>query len=141
MERSPDASKTSQTAADGGVEVERATNNTVAGAYQSWDLGIAQVASVGADWLAMRRIEAFLAASFQRGVARNEGPVFEDADLVGENVDVEDAPPRRVGYAVEIAADADHAFMRSAPLEPQHGPVGRGREGLSATLFPRRKPG
>ena len=49
MERSPDASKTSQTAADGGVEVERATNSTVAGAYQSWDLRIAQVASVGAN--------------------------------------------------------------------------------------------
>ena len=54
----------------------------------------------------------------------------QDADLVSENVDVEDAPLGRVGHAVEIAADADHALVRSSPLEPQHRPVGRGRQGL-----------
>ena len=78
----------------------------------------------------MGRIEPLLTASFQRGVDCNECFVFEDTDLVGKNVDVEDAPPRRVGHAVEIAADADHAFMRSTPLEPQHCPVGNGRQGF-----------
>src|SRR6185437_15605444 len=38
--------------------------------------------------------------------------------------------PGRVGHAVEIAADADHAFVRSAPLEPQHRPVGCDGQGF-----------
>ena len=74
----------------------------------------------------MRRIEPFLAPSLQRSVGGNERPVFEDADLVGENMHVEHAPPGRVGHAVAVAADADHAFVRGAPLEAQHCPVGRG---------------
>jgi hypothetical protein len=41
-----------------------------------------------------------------------------------------DAPSRGVGHAVEIAADADHAFVRSPPLEPQHRPVGRDGQGF-----------
>jgi hypothetical protein len=44
----------------------------------------------------MRRIEPFLATPFQRCVCGNERPVFKDADLIGENVDVENAPRRRV---------------------------------------------
>jgi hypothetical protein len=78
----------------------------------------------------MRRIEPLFTPSFQRRMGRNKRPVLEDADLVGENVDVEHSPPGRVGHAVEIAADADHAFMRSTPLEPQHCPVGNGRQGF-----------
>ena len=78
--------QTFETAADGGVEVERATNDAVAGARQNCGLRIARVASTRTGGLAMRRIEPFLAASFQSGVGRNKRPVFEDADLVGENV-------------------------------------------------------
>jgi hypothetical protein len=37
-------------------------------------------------------IEPFLAASLERCVGRDKHAVFEDADLVGENVDIEDAP-------------------------------------------------
>ena len=54
----------------------------------------------------MPKIEPFLTPPLKRGVGRNERPVFEDAHLVGENVDVEDAPPGGVGHAVEIAADS-----------------------------------
>jgi hypothetical protein len=43
---------------------------------------------------------------------------------------VEYAAPRRVGHALEIAADADHAFMRSSPLEPQHRAVGLAWQGF-----------
>ena len=84
------------------------------------------------------------AASFQRERgSQRRGPVFEDADLVGENVDVEDAPPRRVGYAVEVAADADHVpnFMQKRAARAAAPPGRAWPEGLSATLFPRRKPG
>jgi len=69
----------------------------------------------------MRRIEPLLAASLQREVRGDERAVLEDTDFVGEHVHVEDAPARGVGDAVEIAADAHHAFMRSSPLEAEHG--------------------
>ena len=82
----------------------------------------------------MRRIEPFLASSFQRGVGRNELPVFEDTDFIGENVHFEDAPSRGAGHTVEIAANADHAFVRSPPLEPQQRPVGRDGKAFSDAL-------
>src|ERR1700733_8704524 len=85
-----DASETCKTAADGGVEVERATNDVIAGARQDREFP-ARAASARADGLAMRGIEPFLAAPFQRGVDRDDDAVFEDVDLVGENLDVEDA--------------------------------------------------
>jgi hypothetical protein len=52
---------------------------------------IARIAPGRADRLAVRRIEPLLAAPFQRRACGDERPVFEDADLVGENMDVEDA--------------------------------------------------
>src|SRR6185437_13919113 len=129
MERSSCASEACETAADRGVEVERATKDAVAGASPDQGL-IALAAAARAYGLAVRRIEPLLAPSFERGVGRNKRSVFEDADLVSENVDLEHAPPRRVGHAVEIAADTDHALMRSAPLESQHRPVRRSRQGF-----------
>jgi hypothetical protein len=90
----------------------------------------ASVAAARAAGFAVRRIEPFLAPSLQRSVGGDERPVFEDADLVGENVHLEYAPPGRVGHAVEIAADTDHAFVRSPALELQHRPVGHGRQGF-----------
>src|SRR5579864_9151249 len=111
MALSSDTSKARETPADGGVEIERSTNDAVAGADQDQGL-VAQAAAARADGLAVRRIEPLLAAPLQRNVGRNERFVFEDADLVRENVDVEHSSPRRVGHAVEVAADADHAFVR-----------------------------
>ena len=43
----------------------------------------------------------------------DKNAVLEDANLVGEDVDVEDAATCRVRHAVEIAADAHHALMRT----------------------------
>ena len=93
--------QTFETSADGGVEVERATNDAVAGARQNRGLRIARVASARTGGLAMRRIEPFLAASFQRGVGRNKRPVFEDADLVGENVPFELVPRRAPAFVLQ----------------------------------------
>ena len=66
-------------------------------------------------------------------------PFLEDADLVGEHVNVEDAAARRVGDAVEIAADAHHALMRDAPFELQDRSVWGERQRLETTASPRRR--
>ena len=80
------------------------------------------------------------AASFERRMAGDEPPGFEDAHLVGEDMDVEDAAAGRVGNAVQIAADADHALVRDAALEPAT-PPGRARGATAAAAAaPRRKP-
>ena len=75
----------------------------------------------------MRRIEALFAAAFERRMAGDQRAILEDADRVGEDMDIEDASPGRVRHAVEIAADADHAFVGRAPFEPQYGLIGRER--------------
>ena len=61
----------------------------------------------------------FLVAAFEGNVSGNEHAFLEDWDRVGEHVNVEDAASRRIGDAVEIAADAHHALMRDAPFELQ----------------------
>ena len=63
MERSSNASQACETATDGGIEVERATKDAVAGASQDQGL-IALAAAARADGLAVRRIEPLLAVSF-----------------------------------------------------------------------------
>ena len=87
----------------------------------------------------MGRIKALLAAPFQRRVGGDERAVLEDANRVGENMDVEDPTSRRVRHAVEIAADAHHAFVRGAPLKSEHRPIVAPEEAL-ARAFPRRRP-
>src|ERR1019366_2296513 len=47
--------------------------------------------------------------------------VFEDADLVGGAVHLDRPAPRRVGHAVEIAINGDHAVLGDAALQAQHG--------------------
>ena len=61
--------------------------------------------------------------------------VLEDSDLVGEDVDVEDAAARRVRHAVEIAADAHHALVRDAPFELEDRSVGGERQRLEDRLL------
>ena len=45
----------------------------------------------------MRRIEPLLAAPFEQRMACDQHAVLEDADFVGENMDVEDTPLGGVG--------------------------------------------
>jgi len=83
----------------------------------------------------MRRIETLLAAAFERRMCGDQLAVFEDADGVGEDMDFEDAPPGGVRHAVEIAADADHAFMRGASFEPRHRLIGHGWQRFERRLL------
>jgi hypothetical protein len=78
----------------------------------------------------MRRIKPLFAASFERRMSSDERAILEDADRIGEHMNVKHAPARRVRHAVQIAANADHAFVRHAPLEPKHRLVGSQRQGF-----------
>jgi hypothetical protein len=58
----------------------------------------------------MCRVKAPLIAAFEESMGGDEHTVFEDADLVGEYVNIEDTATCRVGDAIEIAADANARF-------------------------------
>lgn len=83
----------------------------------------------------MRRIEAPVTAAFERDMARDENAIFEDLDRVGEDMDIEHAPAGGVRNAVEVATDADHAFVGGAPFEPQDRLVWRQRQRLQDGLL------
>ena len=63
------------------------------------------------------------AAPFEDRMGGDQRALFEDADLVGERVHLDHAPPGGVGDAVEIAADRDHAFVGDPALEFEHRAV------------------
>src|ERR1700732_1251881 len=65
----------------------------------------------------------------------NESTSLENADLVGTDMNVEDAASRRVRHAVEIAADAHHSFVRDPPFELEDRPIRGARERLQGRLF------
>ena len=71
----------------------------------------------------MRRVDTRLVAAFEGKMGGNHGAILEDADLIGADVDVEDTPPGRVRYAVEIAGNAHHALVRDAPFELENRSV------------------
>ena len=83
----------------------------------------------------MRRIKAFFATPFERRMTGDERAVFEDADRVGQDVNVQNAAARGVRHAVQVAADADHTLVRHAPLEPEDCLVAGKRQGLERILF------
>lgn len=107
----------------------------VTGAREGDGFCTASTASAEAGELAMCRIEPLLAPTFERGMTCHQHAALEDADFVGEDVDVEDPPPRRIRHAIQIAADAHHAFVRGPSLQMQHRPVGRAWQGLECRLF------
>ena len=84
---------------------------------------------------AMRRIEVLLVAAFQRNMSGDERAILEDANLVGEYVNIEDTATCGVGDAVEIAADAHHALMGEPSFELQHRAIGSKRQWLQRRLF------
>ena len=112
----------------------------IAGAGQHGGIGLARaVAKESSSAFGDRWIELLLAASLQRRVRGDQRPVLEDADFVSQDMDIEHTPARRVGHAVEIAADADHAFMRDAPFQPHDRPIGRLQARLARTASLRRR--
>ena len=126
--RSSCASLIGEAATDGVVEVERAARDLVAGAANDDGLAIALASAWWRQDLPMIGVDVFVVAAFERSMRGDENAVLEDANLVGEDVDVEDAATRRVRHAVEIAADAHHAFVRDAPFELQDCPIRRERQ-------------
>ena len=80
-------------------------------------------------------VDMFVVAAFERSMRGDENAVVEDANLVGEDVDVEDAAARRVRHAVEIAADAHHALVRDASFELQDCPIRREWQRLQRGLL------
>ena len=83
----------------------------------------------------MPRRHAALVAAFEHGMAGDQLAVLEDPDLVGERVHLQDASAGGVGHAVEVAADADHALVGDAPLEPEDRAEGHQRQRLEMRLL------
>jgi hypothetical protein len=83
----------------------------------------------------MGRVETPLVASLERHMPGNENAGLEDTDLIGKNMNVNDAAARRVRHAVEIAADAHHAFVRDPPFELEDRPIRGERQRLQGRLF------
>jgi len=65
----------------------------------------------------MRGIKTSLTPPFKRHMVGNQRPILKDADGIGQDMNIENAPTRRVGNRVKIAPDADHALMREPALE------------------------
>ena len=74
------------------------------------------------------------AGAFQDRMGGDEPTLIEDADLVGELVDLDDTP-RPVGNAVVVAADRDQPVMADAALELEQRVEGEGRQGLQFGLL------
>ena len=83
----------------------------------------------------MRGIEPLFASPVERRMTGDERAVLEDADRTGQYMDVQNPPTRRVRHAVQIAADADHAFVRYPTFEPEHRLVRRKRERPQGASF------
>ena len=109
-----------ETPTDGLIEVERPGGNDVAGANDQ-DRFLA-VAMAIRDPLhpAMSGRDPALTAALEDGMRGDHVAIFEDPDLVGQRVDLDDPLPGRIGDAVEIAGDAHHAFMGDAPFQLEH---------------------
>ena len=115
-----------QALADGLVEVEWARGDDVTGAHDHDRL----VATAIGDprHLAMAWRDPALIAALQHGMRGDQSAVFEDPHLIGQRVHFDDPLPGRIGNAVEIAADAHHAFMRDPPFQLEHRAERRQRQ-------------
>jgi hypothetical protein len=85
----------------------------------------------------MRRIDPGLAPAFQNRMHRHQLALIEDADLVGELMDLDDAPGA-IGNAVVVAADRHESVMADPPFELEQGIEGKGRQGLQLRLLGRK---
>jgi len=83
----------------------------------------------------MGGVETPLVAPLERRVTGNESAGLEDADHIGKNMNVEDAAAGRIRHAVEIAADAHHAFVGDPPFEFENRPIRGERQRLQGRLF------
>ena len=79
--------------------------------------------------------DAALATPFQDGMDGDEPILLEDADLTSGAVHLDRTAACRVGHAIEIAVDRDHAVAGDAPLHPQHRLERAGRQSLEAWVL------
>src|SRR6185295_5791486 len=94
----------------------------------------------GCKALRMRWVEVLLVAAFEWNMGGDERAVLEDANLVGEYVNIEDTAACGVGDAVEIAANAHHALMGEGVVRAST-PYDKGQSAkASAPAFLRRRP-
>jgi hypothetical protein len=63
---------------------------------------------------------------------RPESAGLKGADHIGKNMNVEDAAAGRIRHAVEIAADAHHAFVGDPPFEFENRPIRGERQSFRA---------
>ncbi|AWV14853.1 hypothetical protein A3862_30080 (plasmid) [Methylobacterium sp. XJLW] len=125
-----------QAAADGGVDLQRAPRDVLAGAADH-DGAVASRCGAARQFrpAAMPGRDQDLPTPLDDGVRRHQTACVEDLDLVGELVDLDDTPCP-VGHTVEVAADAHEAFVGDAPLQTQHGPERYDRQRLqTGSLF------
>ena len=87
----------------------------------------------------MCRVEVPLIAVFEWSKGGGEHTILEDADLIGEDVNIEHPAARGVRDAIEIAAHAHNARMGEASFELQHRTIGDKWQRLQCGI-PRRRP-
>src|SRR5512135_3060407 len=104
------ASLTGQPPCHSIVKLKRASSDLIARTPDN-PFTIGPSSEPGRPAFAMCRVKTPLIAAFERSVGGDEHAIFEDADLVGEYVNIEDTATCGVGDAVEIAAYAHHALM------------------------------
>jgi hypothetical protein len=69
---------------------------------------------------AVTAIDAILLSTFENGMLGDDIAVIEDADQIGELLDL-DNPAGAIGHTVIVAADGDKAIVADAPFQLEHG--------------------
>ena len=68
----------------------------------------------------MPRRDAALTTTVDHGMDGDDCALLQNPNLVGRAVHFDRAATGRVGHAVEIAVDRDHAVLGDAALQAQH---------------------
>ena len=77
----------------------------------------------------MAGIDAALVLALQHRMAGDQMAVLEDPNLGRMVLNLNDPPPCRVGDAVLVATNRDHAFLADPPFHGEHRIVGARRQG------------
>jgi hypothetical protein len=86
------------------VEVERAAGDLVTGTADDNGRAIARASARRGQNPPVRWVNTRLVAAFERGVDGDDRAVLEDADLVGADMDIDNATAGGVRDAVKVAA-------------------------------------
>jgi hypothetical protein len=85
-----------EAAVDSLIEAEGAPSDVIAGAADNDGLAFGRPSERRGQGLATGRVETPLVAPLKRPMPGNENPGLENADLIGKNMNVENAATRRV---------------------------------------------